>query len=120
MLSLTQAGAMVTWERYQAQHAARSHRMHPDESESTSRAAPGCRRCIGWLEDHFAEFSTVYDDRFARQYGYWRPVITEVVEKYLAYRRSCTPTEICLGTAPSEQRILPRHTRHREFESTLG
>ncbi len=36
------------------------------------------------LEDHFAEFSTVYDDRFARQYGYWRPVIAEVVEKYLA------------------------------------
>ena len=30
------------------------------------------------LEDHFAEFSTVYDERFAHRYGYWRPVTTEV------------------------------------------
>ncbi len=30
------------------------------------------------------EFSTVYDERFAHRYGYWRPVIAEVVEKYLA------------------------------------
>ena len=36
------------------------------------------------LEDHFAEFATVYDERFAHRYGYWRPVIAEVVEKYLA------------------------------------
>ena len=31
---------MVTWERRQAQHAARSHRLRPHESESTGRAAP--------------------------------------------------------------------------------
>ena len=43
-------------------------------------ASPLYRR----LEDHFAEFSTVYDERFAHRYGYWRPVIAEVVEKYLA------------------------------------
>ncbi|NIM52354.1 MAG: IS91 family transposase, partial [Gemmatimonadales bacterium] len=36
------------------------------------------------LEDHFAEFSTVYDERFAHRYGYWRPVVAEVVEKFLA------------------------------------
>lgn len=30
------------------------------------------------------EFSTVYDERFAHRYGYWRPVVAEVVEKYLA------------------------------------
>ena len=36
------------------------------------------------LEEHFAEFSTVYDERFAHRYRYWRPVIAEVVEKYLA------------------------------------
>ena len=35
------------------------------------------------IEDHFAEFSTVYDERFAHRRGYWRPVIAEVVEKYL-------------------------------------
>ncbi len=33
---------------------------------------------------HFAEFVTVYDERFAHCYGYWRSVIAEVVEKYLA------------------------------------
>ncbi len=26
----------------------------------------------------------MYDERFAHRYGYWRPVIAEVVEKYLA------------------------------------
>ncbi len=36
------------------------------------------------LEDHFADFATLYDERFAHRYGYWRPVIAEVVEKYLA------------------------------------
>ncbi len=41
------SGAMVTWERRQAQHAARSHRMHPPESESTGSAGHGRRRCIG-------------------------------------------------------------------------
>jgi hypothetical protein len=34
--------------------------------------------------DHFEEFSTVYDERFARRWGYWRSVVGEVVEKFLA------------------------------------
>ncbi len=33
---------------------------------------------------HLESSSTVYDERFAHRYGYWRPVIAEVVEKYLA------------------------------------
>ena len=36
------------------------------------------------LEDHFREFTTVYDERFARRWGYWRPIVAAVVEKYLA------------------------------------
>jgi hypothetical protein len=36
------------------------------------------------IEDHFEEFATVYDERFARRWGYWRPVVARVVEKYLA------------------------------------
>ena len=36
------------------------------------------------IEDHFEEFSTVYDERFARRWGYWRSVVGEVVEKFLA------------------------------------
>ncbi len=31
------------------------------------------------LDDHIAEFTTAYDERFAHRYGYWRPVIAEVV-----------------------------------------
>ena len=36
------------------------------------------------IEDHFEQFATVYDERFARRWGYWRPVVARVVEKYLA------------------------------------
>jgi hypothetical protein len=36
------------------------------------------------IEDHFQEFNAVYDERFARQWGYWRPVVARVVEKYVA------------------------------------
>jgi hypothetical protein len=28
--------------------------------------------------------STVYDERFSRRWGYWRLVVGEVVEKFLA------------------------------------
>ena len=31
------------------------------------------------IEDRFDEFSTVYDERFARRWGYWRKVVGEVV-----------------------------------------
>ena len=36
------------------------------------------------IDDHFQEFTTVYDERFSRRWGYWRPVVSEVVEKFLA------------------------------------
>lgn len=36
------------------------------------------------IEDHFEEFCTVYDERFSRRWGYWRKVISEVVEKFQA------------------------------------
>ncbi len=48
---------------------------------STRCGVPALYRLI---EDHFAEFCTVYDERLAHRYGYWRPVIAEGVEKYLA------------------------------------
>jgi hypothetical protein len=31
----------------------------------------------------FEEFERVYDDRYQQQYGFWRPVIGEVLRKYL-------------------------------------
>jgi hypothetical protein len=36
------------------------------------------------ITDHFQEFATVYDERFSPRWGYWRPVVAEVVEKFLA------------------------------------
>ena len=36
------------------------------------------------IEDHFTEYSTVYDERFAHRWGYWRPVVAAVIDKYLA------------------------------------
>jgi hypothetical protein len=36
------------------------------------------------VQDHLPRLQTVYDERFAREYGPWRPVIGEVAEKFLA------------------------------------
>jgi hypothetical protein len=35
------------------------------------------------IADHFEEFERVYDERYERQYGFWRPVVAEVIEKFL-------------------------------------
>ncbi len=35
------------------------------------------------LDCHYEEFRDIYDTRFTKRYGYWRPVTDEVVEKYL-------------------------------------
>jgi hypothetical protein len=34
---------------------------------------------------HFERFLTEYESRFEREYGYFRPVVKEVVERYLDY-----------------------------------
>ena len=36
------------------------------------------------MSDHLPRLQTVYDDRFAREYGPWRPVVAQVAEKFLA------------------------------------
>ena len=36
------------------------------------------------VSDHLHRLQTVYDDRFAREYGPWRPVVAQVAEKFLA------------------------------------
>ena len=35
------------------------------------------------LDTHYEEFRHLYDDRFSKRYGFWRPVTDEVVSKYL-------------------------------------
>jgi len=35
------------------------------------------------VSDHLHRLQTVYDDRFAREYGPWRPVVAQVADKFL-------------------------------------
>ena len=35
------------------------------------------------VEDHFDRFEQVYDDVYEREYGFWRPIIREVIDKYI-------------------------------------
>jgi hypothetical protein len=43
------------------------------------------------VEDYYEEFERVYDDRYQQQYGFWRPVIGEVLRKYLQCGDLITP-----------------------------
>ena len=36
------------------------------------------------VQDHLHRLQTVYDERFAREYGPWRPVVAEVADTFLA------------------------------------
>jgi hypothetical protein len=36
------------------------------------------------FDRHFDQFQRVYDDRYQKRYGFWRPVIERTVEKFLA------------------------------------
>ena len=38
------------------------------------------------VSDHLHRLQTVYDERFAREYGPWRPVVGQVTDKFLACR----------------------------------
>jgi hypothetical protein len=35
------------------------------------------------VEDHFETFEQVYDERFERQYGFFRPYVKQVIYRYL-------------------------------------
>jgi len=36
------------------------------------------------VSDHLHRLQAVYDERFAREYGRWRPVVGDVAHKFLA------------------------------------
>jgi hypothetical protein len=44
---------------------------------------PRATSLFALVEDYYEEFERVYDDRYQQQYGLWRPVIGEVMRKYL-------------------------------------
>jgi hypothetical protein len=35
------------------------------------------------VEDHFETFVKIYEERFERQYGFWRPYFQKVIYRYL-------------------------------------
>lgn len=39
---------------------------------------------LRFVQDWFRQLQTVYDERFAREYGAWRPVVAQVVDALLA------------------------------------
>ena len=36
------------------------------------------------LDGYFRQFELVYDERYQKRYGFWRPVVTTTIEKFLA------------------------------------
>ena len=37
-------------------------------------------RCV---EDHFEKLEAVWDERYQRSFGFWRPYVTDVIHRYL-------------------------------------
>ena len=37
------------------------------------------------VEDHFEAFEQVYDERFERQYGFFRPYVRQVIYRFLDF-----------------------------------
>lgn len=35
------------------------------------------------IADHYEEFERIYDEHYGREYGFWRPVIEEAIQKFL-------------------------------------
>ena len=35
------------------------------------------------IDEHFASFQQVYDERFQAKYGYWRPIVEQSVAAFL-------------------------------------
>jgi hypothetical protein len=36
------------------------------------------------VEDHFEQLETVWDERYQRRFGFWRPYVMDVIRRYLA------------------------------------
>ena len=36
-------------------------------------------RCV---EDHFEQLEAVWDERYQRRFGFWRPYVTDVIQRY--------------------------------------
>ena len=53
------------------------------------------------VQQHFAEFEVSYATRYQEQYGFYRPVISRVVEKTLRHVARCPALSSSKGPAPA-------------------
>ena len=50
---------------------------------STDPAGPGSRPCTGPSSATWSEFERTYEERYAKRYGPWRPIIGQVARRFL-------------------------------------
>lgn len=62
---------------------ARFLRLFSRHGGSLSSSASGAEVLYRVLFHHFERFLSEYEGRFEREYGYFRPIVKEVVERYL-------------------------------------
>jgi hypothetical protein len=53
------------------------------EDELTSLKVISAQRYYHCVEDHFETFERVYEERFERAYGFYRPYLQSVIYRYL-------------------------------------
>ena len=55
----------------------------PDTSPLYRPRKPQDSQYYQCVEDHFERLEQVYDERFAKQYGFFRPYVRQVIYRYL-------------------------------------
>ena len=55
----------------------------PDTSPVYRPRKPQDSQYYQCVEDHFETLEQVYDERFAKQYGFFRPYVRQVIYRYL-------------------------------------
>jgi len=55
----------------------------PDASPVYKQRNPKTSQYYQCVEDHFESLEQVYDERFSKQYGYFRPYVKDVIYRYL-------------------------------------
>ncbi len=57
----------------------------PNTTKVYHPRSPGDSPLYSLLEDHFDHFEATYEEKFTRDYGFYRPIISDVVKGYLNY-----------------------------------
>lgn len=69
-------------------------------------------RCV---EAHFEELEGTWEDRYQKQYGYWRPYVLDVIYKYL----DCGDLHLCFARVKCDdckhEYLLPFSCKRRHF-----